>query len=246
MKNYILILLISSFAITACKKSKQVKETSTPVKFTTTEYSYVGTYDDQGKPSGLEKDVVSSELVSYVKTSLPERGDVSKLHPEYLKNADLTITVKSDVYITFVAEGTGYSNTVGYYTYKTGSSPTKPEDIERITYIFPNASINDGGTLKAGDKVKLGNFEAGVSIGFVLLEKGWESSTKTVNKNAPHYCSNNILNPEDNAALKPHTVLFDYPAEHKTVIGFEDTNRTLSSCDHDFNDVVIYATVVAK
>ncbi len=177
---------------------------------------------------------------------MPEKGDISKSHPEYLKNADLAITAKSDVYITFTSEGTGFTNSVGYYLYKTGSSPVKPADIEQIVYIFPNASSNKGGTLRSGDKVKLGTIESGMSIGFVLLEKGWDSVAKAVNKNAPHYCSNQALNPEDNVLLKPHTVLFSYPAENKTIIGFEDTNRTLASCDHDFNDVVIYATVVAK
>ncbi|MDB5121560.1 MAG: hypothetical protein JWN56_2778 [Sphingobacteriales bacterium] len=245
MKNY-LILLLLPFALSSCKKDKPVKETSTPVKFITTDYSYLGTYDDQGKPNLVEKDVVSTELVNYVNTSLPEKGDISKTHPEFLKNADLAISAKSDVYITFTSEGTGFANSVGYYLYKTGSSPVKPADIEKITYIFPNASSNKGGTLRPGDKVKLGTIESGMSIGFVLLEKGWDSVTKTVNKDAPHYCSNKALNPEDNDLLKPHTVLFDYPAEHKVIIGFEDTNRTLASCDHDFNDVVIYATVVAK
>lgn len=246
MKNYNLILLLLPIALSSCKKDKPAKETSTPVHFLTTEYSYLGTYDEHGKPTITEKDAVNVDLVNYVTTSLPERGDVSKQHPEFLKNADLMIPEKSDVYITFISEGTGYSNTVGYYLYKTGSPPTKPADIEKIFYIFPNASANDGGSLRPGDKVKLGTIDPGMSLGFVLLENGWDNITKIVNKDAPHYCSNKILNPEDNELLKPHTVLFNYPAENKVIIGFEDTNRTLASCDHDFNDVVMYATVVTK
>ena len=59
-----------------------------------------------------------------------------------------------------------------------------------------------------------------------------------------HFCSNDVLNPEINVNLKKHAVLIDYPAENKTLIGFEDLDRTIDLCDHDFNDVVLYATVV--
>lgn len=244
MKNYLLCLFLISVAFAACKKGP-VNGGSTPKEFIATEYSYMGTYDDQGKPTYLvAKDQVSAALSAYIKTQLPERGDIRKTHPEFLKNADLAITAKSDVYITFVDEGTGYKNAVGYYLYKTGASPTKPEDIEKVVYMFPHASkLNSGGALKAGDKVKLGTIEAGMSIGFVLLEKGWDEAAKKVNEKAPHFCSNKELNPENYDELKPHTVLLDFPAENKVIIGFEDINRTLPECDHDFNDVVMYATV---
>ena len=244
MKNYLLYLLLLASTISACKKGP-LNGGSTPVKFTTTGYAYMGTYDDFGKPNYLvAKDVVSEGLSNFVESKLPERSDVRKTNPEFLKNADLSITVKSDVYITFVDEGTGYDNSVGYYLYKTGSSPTKSEDIVKIMYLFPNASKeNSGGALKAGDKIKLGTIEAGMSIGFVLLQKGWDGLAKKVIDSAPHFCSNKELNPENYNELKPHTVLFEYPAENKVIIGFEDINRTSPDCDHDFNDVVMYATV---
>jgi hypothetical protein len=247
MKNYFLALLLLSLAVTACKKEKEpVNGGSTPVEFVKTEYSYMGTVDAQGRPNYLvASDVVSNELLSFVNGSVPEKADVRTSHPEYLKNADLAVSVKSDVYITFLAEGTGYKNSVGYYLYKTGSAPAKPDDIKNIIYIFPHAQWNDGGTLKSGDKVKLGTIEAGMSIGFVLIENGWDPLTGKVNDKAPHYLSNKELNPENRDELKPHTVLFNYPAENKVIIGFEDINRTLPVCDHDFNDVVMYATVTA-
>lgn len=246
MKNYLPALLILSIAFTACKKEKEpVNGGSTPVEFNTTEYSYMGAYDDTGKPNYLvERDVVSKELSSFIVGKLPERSDIRKTNPEYLKNADLAITVKSDVYITFIGEGTGYSNAVGYYLYKTGTSPKKPEDIEKVIYMFPLAQTNDGGSLTAGDKVKLGTIESGTSIGFVLIQRGWDFASKKVNDKAPHFCSNKELNPENLEELKAHTVLFEYPAENKVIIGFEDINRTSPECDHDFNDVVMYATVL--
>lgn len=244
MKNYLPALLLLSVGLIACKKGP-VNGGSTPVEFVKTEYSYMGTYDNSGRPNYLaQSDVISADFKSFVSSKLPESSDIRTTNPEYLKNADLAVTVKSDVFITFVSEGTGFPNTVGYYSYKTGSSPTKPEDIKNIVYIFPHAQSNSGGTLKAGDKVNLGVFESGTSIGFVLIEGGWDVATQKVNDKAPHYCSNKELNPENLDELKPHTVLFEYPAEGKVIIGFEDINRTLPKCDHDFNDVVLYATVV--
>ncbi|MBC7914766.1 MAG: DUF4114 domain-containing protein [Pyrinomonadaceae bacterium] len=245
MKNYLFCLFFLTLAFTACKKGP-VNGGSTPKVFTATQYTYLGTYDSQGRPDYLvAKDVITPALLQFVAAKLPETGDVRKSHPELLKNADLDITSKSDVFITFVTEGTSYKNTVGFYVYKTGSSPTKPEDITSITYMFPHASqVSYGGSLQPGDKVKLGTIAAGMSIGFVLLEKGWDANSGTVNSKATHFCSNKALNPENLDEFKAHTVLFDYPTENRVMIGFEDINRTIPSCDHDFNDVVMYATVV--
>jgi len=245
MKNSLPLLFLIALGLTSCKKDKgDVNGGSTPVDFVKTEYSYLGEYDDQGRPKNLvDKDVLTQELLNFVEDNIPERSDVRNTHPEYLKNADLGITAKSDVYITFVAEGGGYTNSVGYYLYKTGNSPKRPEEIKNIVYVFPHAQTNSGGTLKPGDKMKLGTIEAGMSIGFVLIQNGWDIITKKVNDKKPHFCSNKELNPENYDELKPHTVLFDFPAENKFIIGFEDMNRTMPQCDHDFNDVVIYATV---
>ncbi len=244
MKKYILLGLVASAIFTSCKKGP-VNGGTTPVEFKSTTYAYIGTYDSDGKPNYLETmDNVSNNMVNFLLEKIPEKSDIRKTNPDLLKNADLPITAKSEVFITFVTEGTGNTNTIGYYTYKTGNAPTKPENISKITYVFPHASqVNSGGSLRPGDKVKIGTIEAGMTIGFVLLQNGWDVNTKKVNDNAPHFLSNRELNPENLYELKPHTVVFNYAAENKTMIGFEDVNRTLPTCDHDFNDVVLYATV---
>ena len=66
---------------------------------------------------------------------------------------------------------------------------------------------------------------------------------QAVNNKVVHFCSNDVLNPEVDPNLKKHAVLINYAAENKVLIGFENTNRTNSKCDHDFNDIVIYTTV---
>ena len=235
--SFAILLLLSS-----CKKEKEV---SVPVKFTETTYQTLGTYNDNGKPNYLVgRDSISTGLLEFVKQTLPD-ADLRGTHPELLQNkaiADIDITQSSDVYITFIAQGSvSMSNTVGFYTYPTNQSPAKAKDIKTMTYIFPHAGV--GTSLKPGDKVKIGRFNPGTSIGFVLMQNAWNTLTKSFDTNAPHFCSNDVLNPEVDPSLKKHAVLVDYTPENKVLIGFEDLDRTTAICDHDFNDVVMYATV---
>lgn len=247
MKTYIL-LLTAFITLASCHKDppeSTAAPVTRPVEFTETAYEPMGSFDDQGKPNYLvTKDVVSTNLLSFVSTTIPERTDLRQSHPELLSSqaiADIRITQSSDVFITFLSQGSGLTNTFGYYTYPTTSAPASAKDIKKIVYVFPNAG--QGTTLQAGDKVKLGRFEPGTSVGFVLLNAAWDPVTKQINTKAVHFCSNDVLNPEVDPALKKHAVLINYTTENKVVIGFEDLNRTRNDCDHDFNDLVVYATV---
>ncbi len=67
-----------------------------------------------------------------------------------------------------------------------------------------------------------------------------------MNNDAVHFASNDVLNPEVDPKLKKHAVLINYTPENKILVGFEDYDRTQAGCDNDFNDVVIYATIVKK
>jgi hypothetical protein len=240
-------LYLSTLAILlvigGCKK--KVDPVTVPVDFSATSYQTLGTYDQSGRPNYLAgKDVISTDLLSYINTTLPDKKDLRLSRPELLSsqaNADIAITQSSDVFITFVHQVTGKSDAIAFYTYPSNQPPTNPKDIKTITYIFPNAGA--ASTLEAGDKVKIGRFNPGTSIGFVLLSGAWSIFTKSLNNNVEHFCSNDILNPEVDPSLKKHAVLIDYPSEKKVLIGFEDVNRTNPGCDHDFNDVMLYATV---
>jgi hypothetical protein len=225
----------------SCKKEKKPAVT-VPVKFTATTYQTLGTYDNLGKPLTLETpDVVSDSLLTFLHTTLPERVNLSTTHPELLSTTaigDVIITQKTTLHVIFVSEGTMYTDAIAFYTYPTNSPPASATDIKVITYIFPNAGAKTA--LQAGDKVNIGTFDAGTSVGFVLMKNAWNASTQTVDNGAVHFCSDDVLNPEVNPALKKHAVLLDYPKENKTLMGFEDIDRTDPSCDDDFNDVVIY------
>jgi LruC domain-containing protein len=205
-----------------------------------------------GRPAYLEAtgDVVDASLLSYVNASLPEGTPVTTSHPAYLATTAvhaINVTAKSDVWVTFVSEGAGYQNTLAYYTYKTSNPPTQINGgtnyngIDKVTYIFPNASgAGSGGGLKSGDKVKLGTFDAGTTIGFVLIQNAWTGSG--VNTSNTPFFTQDELNPENTAALKKHTVML-YDDVHKLyLLGFEDQNRQNGGSDNDFNDLVVYAT----
>jgi hypothetical protein len=138
-------------------------------------------------------------------------------------------------------QGTRFKNSVAFYTYKTGYPPSSPKDIKSITYILPSAGA--GNKLNAGDKIKIGTFEPGTTIGLVLMKDAWDPNTGKLNNGSVHFCYNDLLNPEVDIKLKKHVVLINYQPENKILIGFEDINRTSKECDHDFNDIVLYATI---
>lgn len=231
-----------------CKKAGTTSDNTPtkPVSFTDTFYENLCTWDGNGRPDCLvAPDTISAALFNFMNNSLPEGKDLRITNPALLSStasADIAITQASDVYITFLYQATSSYNSFGYYTFPTGQPPKAASDIKKIIWAFPNLKSNV--PLQPGDKVKLGRFEAGTSIGFVLLQNGWDDGKKKPIETAVHFCSNDALNPESDPSLKKHTVLINYAPENKLLIGFEDANRTTVACDHDFNDVVLCATVV--
>ena len=99
-----------------------------------TKYLTLGTWDEWGKPNYLlAKDVISTSLNSFINTTLPERSDLLSSHPELFgsnSSADIVITRTSDVYVTYIFQGAGITNTVAFYTYPTNKPPLKTTDIK--------------------------------------------------------------------------------------------------------------------
>ncbi len=209
-------------------------------------YVSMGSADILGRPNYLTSpsDVISSTLISWLNTSLPESKPLTTTHPQYLTNSatgTLNITAAADVWITFVTEGASFLNSIGYYTYPTNNPPTTTSNIGTVNIILPNASLHaSGGNMYAGDKVKLGTFSAGTSIGFVLFANAW-TATNTINTSAQKFFSDTKLNPEIYDSVKRHSVLLNDATNNLFLVGFEDQLRTGAS-DNDFNDLVFYAT----
>ena len=206
---------------------------------------YMGTWNAQGVPHYLvtPRDIVSSSFLNRINQSLPERRSVPINTPQYIANnvsSSLSVNQNADLWMTFVHEGAGFRNTIGYYKYHKNNPPQTTNDITNINVVFPNFSYtNCGGSLITGDKVHIGTCGVDTIIGFILLANSYNISTAQVGNGHAQFYSDNNLNPETVTSDKVHNVLLWDSVEQKMVIGFEDLNRT-SGSDNDFNDAVFY------
>lgn len=210
------------------------------------DYKFLGDYTSNGTPLYLEseRDDVSVETQEMISNALPESFPVPDYNPHYISSGydtDLNLSEQADIWVTFVGEGAGYRNVLGFYTYEVGNPPAVRPAAEDITIIFPNVSaLGSGGGLIIGDKVKIGTFEEGTAIGWVLLANAWRNGV--VGNGYWQLFSNPIYNPEANEDLKHHNVLLKDPDNERIILGFEDIRRDYGSCDNDFNDAIFYVT----
>ena len=206
----------------------------------------IGKYNSDGVPAYLEKtnDKIDAEMLKDINATLPESIAAPSSHPQYFAVANehnLVLNDACNVWVTFVSEGAGYRNVLGYYTYKKGSLPVKAADIDSIHIIFPNASFSgSGGGLNSGNKVHIGTFAPGTEIGWVLIADGFRNGIIT-NGSWILY-SDMKLNPEVAADKKQHTILCNDIGRGKFLLSFEDIRRENASSDNDFNDAVFYVT----
>lgn len=216
-----------------------------------TNWFYMGSYDSDGVPNYLENpgDVFDSKLLTDINSTLPEFLDIPVNKPQLLTptNAfDIHLTATGKVWITFVSEGAGAKNSLGYFVYDTNNPPTSEGDIDSIMVLMPNTSrLGSGGGLLPGDKVYLGEFNAGQSIGWVLMANGWDpinQEIKAANPSQTKFYSTYSFNPEGSAALRQHNVQLLDAGRGIVFVGYEDIRRDYSS-DNDFNDLIFYTTV---
>lgn len=229
-------------------KTSGVQNTITPAGGN---WYYMGGYDGDGVPNYLVNpgDVVDAAFLADISSSLPEFLDIPVNKPHYLAptNAyDVHLTATGKVWVTYLGEGAGQKNTFGYYLYDTGNPPTLASQIDSIYTVYPNASnLNSGGGLVAGDKVYLGEFPGGTSIGWVLMANGWDNTNDIIKANNPNqtkFYSTYDFNPEASALLRQHNVQLLDAGRQKVIVGFEDVRRDYSS-DNDFNDLLLSITV---
>lgn len=210
------------------------------------QYQYLGGYDWQGDPYYLEPvdDVITAESLDMIDSALPEGFPVPEFNPHYITagyDTDVILDLDASVYVTFVKEGAGYRNVLGFYTYDLANPPLTRPQPQDITIVFPNVSAdNSGGGLNMGNKVKIGDFPAGTGIGWVLLANAWDGTKVT--DGLWQVFSNPDFNPEPLPELRHHMVLLKDQAQDRIYLGVEDIRRDNLSCDNDFNDAVFYVT----
>ncbi len=213
-------------------------------------YFLCSTYDNNGVPNNIMGyDPIDNSFLHDLSATLPESVSVPTHHPDYIQNTPTDTKLKElcDVYVTFVSEGAGYLNSMGFYTYDVNNPPTSASQIDSLKIIFPNVSFSgSGGNLQAGAKVYIGRYPANTGIGWFCISGGWSSGTVgagvTISgtPNGIKY-SNPNFNYESNPTLKRHNILMADQVRQKYIIGFEDMNRENGS-DNDFNDILFYVT----
>lgn len=213
-------------------------------------YYYMGTFDYgnwNGLPHYLESegDDLSQQFLDDIDASLPEDKPVPQFNPEYLTTGnelDVNILELSEVWVTFVSEGAGYRNTLGYYVFDSDNPPSNASEIDSVFVVLPNASFqNSGGQLRSGDKVSLGLFEAGKTISWVLFQNAYRENG--VNVNATKYYSRIDFNTsESDPTKRQHTVQLADFGNQRLINGFEDLPRSYGQSDDDFNDLVFYVS----
>lgn len=217
-----------------------LEKPSAPTEITYTYLTAYTTGRSGGVPTTMTQDAVSASFLERIDDALPEQDPVPTAHPEYLASGneiDLVLIDNADVWVTFLHEGAGYKNALGFYTYDHASGlPATPEDLSAHTIIFPNASLaGSGGGLHAGDKVYLGQFPAGTAIGWFLPRNAWNGTI--VRNDVIILYSNPAWNPEDEPYNQHNVLLYD-AVEQKLILGFEDLIRP--GGDNDFNDAVFF------
>lgn len=207
---------------------------------------YLGTWNTAGLPSYLVSpdEYVDPGLLARINESVPEYRPVPTYNPEYLTSTDKSLFLKefADVWVTFVHEGAGYLNTLGYYVYDKNNPPKTTSDIKTVTVIYPNLSFSgSGGQLKSGNKVHIGRFDSGQAIGWVLFANAF--SNGAVGSGSWALYSNLALNSFiSDASKRQHNVLLQDVGFDRIILCFEDIRRDQSSCDNDFNDAIFFIT----
>jgi LruC domain-containing protein len=233
-------------------KSASATNGSINFKIGNTVFKTIVDFNSNGVPNNLEakRDVVDAAFLDDVNASLPERYPVPDYNLPYLaKTNETNVIIKelSDVWVTFVHEGAGYRNVLGYYKYNLNKPFTSKDKIDTIFIILPNVSYyNSGGGLYSGDKVKIGRFPANTGIGWVCISDGFRNGTITANNwnwvfySDPEFNSETVVAP-DAKNIRQHNVLIYDNTRDKVLLGFEDIKRDQGS-DNDFNDAVFYVT----
>jgi hypothetical protein len=213
----------------------------------TTKWVYMSTYNYQGVPDNIlpVNEPVSQQLMTDINAALPAYKNEVAYHPEWFASTvpnNLDILSVSDVFITYITEGAGWMNALGYSVFNTSQPSASASAIDTIHIIFPNVSnTGSGGGLNPGNKIYLGKFPAGKSIGFVSVPHGWNGISVYVGPSSDVWYSISAFNTTDPLMLK-HLLLFNDPSRQQILFTLEDQGKYQGS-DQDCNDNVFYVTI---
>lgn len=209
-------------------------------------------YSAYGEPLALTNinDQLPSAILTNIYSMLPEGRAVN---PSFVDGSlksnivmDKDFVGQATVQVTFLNEGAGYRNALGYFIYDPDNPPSNFADIQQHMIIFPNASKRWEGRMDQGDSVELGiTLTAGQALGFFVIPNGWgwRGNYGEISNSGPWqqpFYSLPNLNPEAEHK-KHHNVIFFDAQNDLFVVGFDDQNRHQG--DNDFNDLLFSVDV---
>lgn len=146
-------------------------------------------------PQGTENHSVSADLLQTISDALPqERGQIDQNFLNQAYDPNIRLSSESQLAVTFIDEGAGYRNSLGYFTFDDNTfsglsfsdidtnssgiiSTSEIAAINGVTtsMVFPNTSLSgSGGRLNQGDTYVLG----GGSIDFT--DESWMINNGTI------------------------------------------------------------------
>lgn len=194
---------------------------------------------DEGVPEEIIPTKPCATLYSRIFTLFPESKNNYSKYPELFESQlskSVVLKKESEVYITFVDEGAGWKNSLGYYTYNLSNPPKSIDDLEKHL-LFPNVSqVNEGGGLNTGDMLQIGTgkFPANTVVGFFLIAQGWKNGLVDKGRYT-HYTDIQF----NIGGHQQHTLFIEKNC-NDLVMTFEDIDMAdkLSYSDFDYNDIL--------
>ena len=206
-------------------------------------------WDEYGYPSNMEMglSMPPAEILYSIKDVYRKSGNetIRDRHPKWFSNnatSEIKITKVTELSLVFIGSTPNWANTVGYFTYPTGTIPT-PETIQKII-AFPNASSfsNPAGVLLCGNEVKLkywdgekfeDKFPEGVTVGWCLEGNAFRQGDIIKQNYAGTRYSYSAMNEVDVNGDFVQRVVALRNSDQIVAIGFED-NKDYDYCDATF------------
>jgi hypothetical protein len=182
------------------------------------------------RPDDIIDTIPCPTLYARILELFPENVAITQ-HILFTDSAQRKVVLLNDteVYVTYLAEGAGYRNSVAWYSYNKNQPPTSASQLE-LHVLFPDVSSD---ILQPGNRLKLqeGKFPAGTVIGFVLIINGWQGK---VDFDKTKLYTDYEFNPNK----RQQHILFQEKTCGALVLAFEDNTTVTENDDADYNDII--------
>ena len=134
-----------------------------------------------GPPVAMAQDgfvSIPQSVMNTIGTLLPETSNAGAAYISQTYSPNIEVKDLASISVTFVWEGAGYRNSLGYFTYE--EQPDGSVDILSSNLLIPDASFPSVGSAVIGDTYDLRDetgavrfFQPGEKVGFFVVADGW-------------------------------------------------------------------------